>query len=179
MLQSRSQTQLSDWTELNWLRFEKAHSLHYIVGHSVVSDFLQPPWTLAHQAPLSMEFSRQEYWSGLPFLSSGHLPNLGIDPRSPALQAGFFTIWATREPHSYCPAKSRGHRIMLVSIHCSSGSILCPSLSYVPGAARPSASKWMWAKRGVCSMSIREWERFGYFSLGCLFSQFMVFSRMY
>ena len=36
------------------------------------------PWTLAHQAPLSMEFYRQEYWSGLPFPSPGHLPNLGL-----------------------------------------------------------------------------------------------------
>ena len=44
------------------------------------------PWTVAHQAPLSMEFSRQEYWSGLPFLSSGDLPDPGIKPGSPALQ---------------------------------------------------------------------------------------------
>ena len=45
------------------------------------------PWTVAHQAPSSMEFSRQEYWSGLPFPSSGDLPNLGVEPGSPALQA--------------------------------------------------------------------------------------------
>ena len=45
------------------------------------------PWTVAHQAPPSMEFSRQEYWSGLPFPSPGDLPNPGIEPRSPALQA--------------------------------------------------------------------------------------------
>ena len=44
-------------------------------------------WTAAHQAPLSMRFSRQGYWSGLPFPSPGHLPNPGIEPRSPALQA--------------------------------------------------------------------------------------------
>ena len=48
-------------------------------------------WTKAHQVPLSMGFSRQEYWSGLPFLSPGDLPDPGIEPRSPALQAGFFT----------------------------------------------------------------------------------------
>ena len=46
------------------------------------------PWTVAYKAPLSMEFSRQEYWSGLPFLSPGDFPNPGIKPRSPALQAG-------------------------------------------------------------------------------------------
>ena len=44
------------------------------------------PWTIAHQAPLSMRFSRQEDWSGLPFPSPGDLPNPGIKPRSPTLQ---------------------------------------------------------------------------------------------
>ena len=44
-------------------------------------------WTGARQAPLSMGFSRQEYWSGLPFPSPGDLPNPGIEPGSPALQA--------------------------------------------------------------------------------------------
>ena len=43
------------------------------------------PWTVAHQAPPSMEFSRQEYWSGLPFPSPGDLPDPGIEPGSPAL----------------------------------------------------------------------------------------------
>ena len=45
------------------------------------------PWTVAHEAPPCMEFSRQEYWSGLPFLSPGDLPDPGIEPRSPTLQA--------------------------------------------------------------------------------------------
>ena len=45
------------------------------------------PWTVARQASLSMGFSRQEYWSGLPFPFSGNLPNSQIKPRSPALQA--------------------------------------------------------------------------------------------
>ena len=44
------------------------------------------PWTVAYQAPLSMGFSRQEYWSGLPFPSPGDLPGPGIEPGSPALQ---------------------------------------------------------------------------------------------
>ena len=43
-------------------------------------------WTVAHQVPLSIEFSRQEYWSGLPFPLSGNLPNPGIECRFPALQ---------------------------------------------------------------------------------------------
>ena len=45
------------------------------------------PWTVARQAPLSMELPRQEYWNGLPFPSPGDLPNPGIKPRFPALQA--------------------------------------------------------------------------------------------
>ena len=45
------------------------------------------PWTVAYQASLSMGFSRQEYWSGLPFISPGDLPDPGIEPKSPALQA--------------------------------------------------------------------------------------------
>ena len=45
------------------------------------------PWTVAYQAPLSMEFSRQEYWSGVPLPSPGDLPDPGIKPRSLALQA--------------------------------------------------------------------------------------------
>ena len=50
---------------------------------SVVSNSLQPRWTVARQAPLAMGFPRQEYWSGLPFLSPGALSNPGIEPASP------------------------------------------------------------------------------------------------
>ena len=48
-------------------------------------------WTVAYQAPLSMRFSRQEYWSGLPFPSPGDLPDPGIEPRSPALESDALT----------------------------------------------------------------------------------------
>ena len=54
-------------------------------SHSVVSDSATP-LTIAHQAPESMGFSRQEYQSGSPFLSSGDLPNIGIETGSPSLQ---------------------------------------------------------------------------------------------
>ena len=50
-----------------------------LLSHSVVSDSVTP-WTVAHQAPLSMGFSRQEPWSGLSFPSPGDLPNPGIEP---------------------------------------------------------------------------------------------------
>ena len=49
------------------------------------------PRTVACLTPLSMEFSRQEYWSELPFLTPGYLPHTGIEPESPALAGGFFT----------------------------------------------------------------------------------------
>ena len=52
---------------------------------SIMSDSATS-WTIAHQAPLSMEISRQEYWSGLPFPSSGNLSKPGIKPTFPALQ---------------------------------------------------------------------------------------------
>ena len=56
------------------------------------------PWTVACQAPLSTGFLRQEYWSGLPFPSTGDLPDPGIKPMSPAF-AEFFTAEPPRKPH--------------------------------------------------------------------------------
>ena len=55
-------------------------------------------WTVACQVALSMEFSRQKYWSGLPFPSPGDLPHPGIEPASPALAGTFFTAEAPRNP---------------------------------------------------------------------------------
>ena len=59
------------------------------VSRSVMSIFVSP-WTVAHQVPLFMEFSRQEYWNGLPFPSPGTLPDPGIEPASPALASRLF-----------------------------------------------------------------------------------------
>ena len=56
------------------------------------------PWTVAHQAPLSMEFSRQEYWNGLPLPSPGNLPGPGMEPVFPALVGGFFTTQPPGKP---------------------------------------------------------------------------------
>ena len=61
-------------------------------------------WTVAHQAPLSMEFSRQKYWSDAPFPSPGDLPDLGIRPMSPAspvLTGRFFNTEPPGKPHIY------------------------------------------------------------------------------
>ena len=60
--------------------------------HTLLSQTLATPWTVADQAPLSLGFSRQEYWSRLPCPSSGDLPDSGIEPVasvSPALARGF------------------------------------------------------------------------------------------
>ena len=57
-----------------------------ICGHCNCSS-IRTPWIIAYQAPRSMGFSRQEYWSGVPLPSPGDVPNPGIEPGSPALQA--------------------------------------------------------------------------------------------
>ena len=69
------------------------------------------PWTVAHKAPLSMEFSRQEYWSGLPFPTPGNLPDPGTElmsPLSPALQVDSL------------PLSHQGSHKLLASINCYS-----------------------------------------------------------
>ena len=63
-----------------------------------MSDPFAASRTITLQAPLSMGFSRQEYWSGLPFPSPGDLPNPGIEPTSPALAGGFFTTEPPGKP---------------------------------------------------------------------------------
>ena len=75
----------------NWLSRRFFYQLVYekkvkvkLLGHV---QLFATPWTVAYQAPQSMEFSRQEYWSGLPFPSPGDLLDPGIESRSPTLQA--------------------------------------------------------------------------------------------
>ena len=92
---------------LEWGGIAFSKSLSYILAHldlliitpfsfismSSFMGFFATPWTVDHQAPLSMEFSRQEHWSGLPFLSPGYLLDPGIEPVSlapPSLAGGFF-----------------------------------------------------------------------------------------
>ena len=74
----------------------------HVLSHISCVWLFATPWTVAHQAPLSMGFSRQEYWSGLPFPPPGHLPSPVMESaslESPALAGGFFTISATWEVH--------------------------------------------------------------------------------
>ena len=67
----------------------------FALGHT---NSLATPWTVAHQAPLSLGFPRQEYWSGLPFPLSGDLPNQGIEPGSSALAEGFLSTELSGKP---------------------------------------------------------------------------------
>ena len=76
------------------------------------------PWTGAHQAPLSMGLSRQEYWHGLPLPSPGNLPNPGIEPavlRSPALAGGSFTTSATGKPHLLLTSALRKAEVTVIT----------------------------------------------------------------
>ena len=81
---------------IHWVWIWRSRS----VSCSVMSNSATP-WTVAHQAPLSMEFSRQEDWSGLPFPSPGDLPNPGIKPRSPTLQADSLLSEPAGKPTGY------------------------------------------------------------------------------
>ena len=67
--------------------WEKYVQIIYLIRVRYIVQLFATPWTIAHQAPPSMEFSRQESWSGLPFPSPGDLPDPGIEPRSPELLA--------------------------------------------------------------------------------------------
>ena len=90
---AKSRTWLSDWTELNWT------VCVCVCTHSAAQCCLTlaTPWTIAYQAPLSMEFSRQEYWNGLLFPFPRNLPYSGIEPVLTALAGGFFTTKPSRE----------------------------------------------------------------------------------
>jgi len=68
------------------------------------------PWTAVHQAPLSMRFSRQGYQSGFPFASPGDLPNPGIKPRSPALQADSLPTELQGKPQGYKDSSIYGNQ---------------------------------------------------------------------
>ena len=80
------------------------------------------PWTVAHQAPPSMGFSRQEYWSGVPFPSPGDLPNPGIEPRYPALQADTLTSEPPGKPIEhlgFCKTATVKHSYIFMKSHIS------------------------------------------------------------
>ena len=77
------------------------YMLSLMFSLSIMSDSFATPWTVAHKAPLSMGFPRQEFWSELPFLPPRDLSGSGIKPLSPALASGFFTTEPPGKPLYY------------------------------------------------------------------------------
>ena len=75
-------------------------------------------WTAAHQALLSIEFSRQEYWSGLPFASPGDLPDPGIEPRSPALQVDSLLLHRLVSPGSQVWSLTPAYLYLSIAFLC-------------------------------------------------------------
>ena len=98
--------------------------------------FFVTPWTVAYQAPQSMKFSRQEYWSGLLFPSPGDLPNPGIEPGSPTLQ----TDALSSEPPGNAAADAKS---------LQSCPTLCDPIDYsppgspVPGILQARTLEWV------------------------------------
>ena len=113
------------------------HSILCMFVHAQLLSFwlFETPWTVAHQAPLSMGFSRKEYYSGLPFPSPEDLLDPGMEPvshRSPALAGGFFTISTTWETLAI-------RLFLLFSLPVMSNSLRLHGLQH-PRPIRPSPS---------------------------------------
>ena len=103
-------------TEMNYQRVHKPQYLFLLFSHWVMSNSFATPWTVACQASLSTGFSRQEYWSELPFPSPGDLPNPGIKPTYLTLAGRFFTWEAPVSP--YLAFKFNHNRIVAISSLC-------------------------------------------------------------
>ena len=108
-----------DYTKRKVVKLAIEHNLtEYHRGLVVKScPTLATAWTVACQAPLSMEFSRKEYQTGLPFSSPGDLPNPGVKPASPALAGGFLTTELPGKPHGKLFSKNGDKGI----VHCKLG----------------------------------------------------------
>ena len=86
--------------------------------HSCVGLFATP-WTVTHQAPLSVGFPRQEYWGGLPFPTPGDIPDPGIEPVFPALAGRFFTTESPGKPERALGTLQMG-RVRVKGPRCAS-----------------------------------------------------------
>ena len=118
-----------------------------LFNDSAVLDTFATPWTVAHQAPLSMRFPRQEYWSGFPFPSTGNLPDPGIEPASPILQANSL------------PLSDQGS--------WASGSFLMSQFFFASSGQSIGAS----ASASVLPMNIQDWFPLGWTALNSLQSK--------
>ena len=105
------------------------------------------PWTIAHQAPPSLGFPRQEHWNGLPFFSPEDLPNLGIEPGSPALQVDSLPSELAGKPHIITTCDEFQHILIEglqclwhCSKHCGHGDKMT-SISKLPKPSREQLRK--------------------------------------
>ena len=104
---------------------------------------LATPWTVTHQAPLSMGFPRQEYWNGLPFPPPGHLPNPGIRPTSsvyPALAGRFFSSGPSGKPRCV----SSGYKWPQTEWLTIVSARLCAQHTVRPKCLRLQLRKFFW-----------------------------------
>ena len=109
---------------------------------------LVTPWTIAHQAPLSMKFFRQEHWSELPLSSAGDLPNPGMEPRYPALQADSLPSEPPGKPkvvwHFPCQGIEPTWQAGICRVLSKLGRVLIPSLwaCFLEPCAPLHGAKW-------------------------------------
>ena len=133
----------------------------YVLSHFSHVRLFVTSWTVAHQAPLSMGFSGQEYWSGLPYPPPGDLPTPGIEPMvlmSPELADGFFTTSTTWEALSFTLLLSCFSRVRLCATPEAAAHQATPSLGFSrqehwSGLPFPSpmheSEKWKWSRSVV------------------------------
>ena len=129
------------------------------------------PWTIDCQVPLSIEFSRQEYWNGLPFLPPGDLPNPGIELVSPALAGRFLTIEAPGKTNTH--THTHTHTRMLSRFSCvqlcaTLWTIACQSPLYMGFSRQEYWREWisMPSSRGssltqelnLCLLHLLHWQ---------------------
>ena len=116
----------------------------------------ETPWIIVRQAPLSMKFSRQEYWSGLPFTSPGDLPDPGIKPRSPVFQADALPSEPPLFSSSSCYFKGT-HRLRTHSHYPK--SLCCQHSQYEDCPGRFYESWWL-APYQANQITLGMWHRY-------------------
>ena len=111
-----------------------------MLSRSAVSDFLRPPQIVTHQAPLSRGFLRQEYWNGLAISSPGDFSDPGIEPASPALASGLFTLSHLGSPQLMFATAAKSLQSCLTLCDPTDGS---PPGSPVPGILQARTLEWV------------------------------------
>ena len=126
------------------------------------------PWTVAREALLSLEFSRQEYWSGVPFSTPGDLPDPGMEPGSPALVGGFFTTAPPGKPQCLFISSLRAGP----GLRCGSGfslAVVIGGCSSLRGVGFSLQRLLLWSTgsgaHGLSSCRVRAWLRQGMWDL--------------